>query len=318
MKRGARWWLLRWAATVFVLVGVLAPFLANDVPLVARVSGVWHFPAAADWLGAPTVGPGDLTWKQWWSRLSPDDADFALMPPWPYGPLETDSRRFGAPPTLSHPLGNDDTGRDVLARLVHGAGTAVRIGGLAVLLGGAVGTLLGALAGRRRGVVDWLVQRAIEVFLCFPVVLFLLFTTSFLGESALTLALVMATLFWTSFARIVRGELLSLRERDFVHVARGLGVGEWRILRHHLLPQIWSQVGVTAAFCFASAIVAETTLSYLGLGPQAPASWGAMLRQGAALAPLGAWHLWLFPTLAIVLVVGGCHAFADRLREARP
>jgi peptide/nickel transport system permease protein len=309
--------LLRWAAVLFVLLGLLAPFLANDVPLVARVAGSWSFPAVADCLGEPTVGPNDLTWKQWWSRLPPDGDDFVVMPPWPYGPQETDASRFHEGPSWSHPLGSDDTGRDVLSRLLHGAGLAVRIGGAAVLLGGLAGTLLGALAGRRRGIVDFLVLRLIEVFLCFPTLLFLLFATAFFGGSSLSLVLVMASLFWTSFARIVRGELLSLRERDFVQVARGLGVSEWHLLTRHLLPQVQSQIGVTAAFCFAAAIVAEATLSFLGLGTGAPSSWGAMLRQGSAAASVGAWHLWLFPTAAIVTVVAGCHLFADRLRGER-
>lgn len=312
-----RWRLLRWAAVLFVLIGLLAPFLANDVPLVARVRGTWCFPAVADCLGMPTAGPDDLSWKRWWSRLPDDGEDFAVMPPWPYGPLETDATRFRAGPSAAHPLGNDDTGRCVLARLVHGAGTAVRIGGSAVLLAGLVGTLLGALAGRRRGLADFLVQRLIEVFVCFPSLLFLLFATAFFGNSTLGLVLTMAALFWTSFARIVRGELLSLRERDFVLVARGLGVPERRILTRHLLPQVRSQIGVTAAFCMAAAIVAESTLSFLGLGTGEPSSWGEMLRQGSAAAAVGAWHLWLFPALAIVAVVAGCHAFADRLRTRR-
>jgi peptide/nickel transport system permease protein len=236
------------------------------------------------------------------------------MPPWPYGPGETDPSRFGAGPTLSHPLGNDDTGRDVLSRLVHGAGTAVRIGGTAVLLATLLGTLLGAVAGYRRGFADFAVLRLIEVFLCFPSLLFLLFATAFFGNSSVGIVLVMASLFWTSFARIVRGELLSLRERDFVVVARGLGVPGWRVVTRHLLPQVKSQIAVTAAFCMASAIVAESTLSFLGLGPQS-VSWGTMLRQGSERAHVGDWHLWLFPTLAIVAVVGCCHALADRLRR---
>ncbi|MBL9076705.1 MAG: ABC transporter permease subunit [Planctomycetes bacterium] len=314
MKRWRSGW-LRWAAVLFVTTGLLAPFLANDVPLVARIGGTWRFPAVADCFGVPTAGPGDLSWKQWWSRLSPDGDDFAWMPPWPYGPQETDPERRAAPPSWSHPLGNDDTGRDVLARIVHGAGTAVRIGGAAVLLAGAVGTLLGLLAGRRRGVVDFLVLRLLEVFLCFPSLLFVLFATAFFGTSSGALVLVLASLLWTGFTRVVRGELLSLRERDFVLVARGLGVGEWRLVLRHLLPQLRSQIGVTAAFAFAAAVIAESTLTFLGLGPQAPSSWGAMLQQGKQMAPLGAWHLWLFPALAIVLVVGGCHTIADRLRN---
>jgi len=296
-------------------VGLFAPVLANDVPLAARIGGVWSFPAVEDWFGTPPPGPGDLSWKQWWSRLPAGSEDVAIMPPWPYGPGETNPNLFRAAPSVAHPFGNDDTGRDVLARVVHGAGAAVRIGGAAVAIGALLGVLLGALAGYRRGVADFVVMRFVEVFLCFPTLLFLVFATAFFGDSTTGVVVVMAALFWTSFARIVRGELLSLGERDFVLVARGLGVPGRTILLRHLLPQLWSQVGVTAAFCMATAIAAEATLSYFGLGPGETVSWGTMLRQGSELAHVGAWHLWFFPTLAIVVVVGSCHLLADRLRR---
>ncbi|MEO6598125.1 MAG: ABC transporter permease [Planctomycetota bacterium] len=312
-----RWWLWpsAWFMVLFVVAGALAPLLANEVPLLARVDGSWCFPAFAEYFGPSSPGPGDLSWKQWWTRLPADAADFALMPPWPYGPTETNASLFGAGPSFQHPLGNDDTGRDVLARLVHGAGTAVSIGASAVVIAGFVGTLLGALAGLWRGVVDALVLRMIEVVMCFPSLLFLLFAAAFFGDSRVALIVVMASLFWTSFARIVRGEMLSLRERDYVIVARGLGVGEWRLLTRHMLPQVKSQIGVTAAFCMAGAIIGEATLSYLGVGPgQSVTSWGTMLRQGSAQAQLGGWHLWVFPAVAIVAVVACCHSLADRLR----
>ncbi|MBM4059862.1 MAG: ABC transporter permease [Planctomycetes bacterium] len=302
-------------AAAVALIGLFAPLLANDVPLCARVAGAWSFPAFADYAGAPPPGPGDLTWKQWLAQLPAGSADFAIMPPWPHGPAETDPARFRAGPSPAHPFGSDDSGRDLLARLVHGAGTALGIGGSAVAIAALLGSLLGALAGYRRGLADLLVLRLIEVFLCFPMLLFLLFAAAFFGESGLGLVLVMASLFWTSFARIVRGELLSLRERDFVTVARCLGVSDRRILFRHLLPLLRSQIGVTAAFCMASAIVAESTLSFLGLGPgQTGCSWGGMLREGSAAAHLGVWHLWLFPTAAIVATVMCCHVLADRLR----
>jgi peptide/nickel transport system permease protein len=312
-----RWWLRGDVifALLVLFLGLFAPLLANDVPLVARVHGRLCFPAFQDLFGDPPVGPDDLGWKQWWGRLPPGSSDFAWMPPWPYGPDEVDPKHFRAPPSLAHPFGKDDTGRCVLARLLHGASTVVVLGVPAVLLGAVLGTLLGAWAGYRRGLVELLVLRLIELFLCFPTLLFLLFAAAFLGNSHLAMVLVMASLFWTSFARIVRGEVLSLRERDYVHVARGLGLSEGRILLRHLLPQLWSQIGITAAFCMANVVVAESTLSFLGLGPgQSTSSWGTMMRQGVEHAVVGAWHLWLFPAAAIVAVVIGCHLLADRLR----
>lgn len=317
---GLRRWLL-WSFVGGVLfVGLFAPLLANDVPLIASVGGRLQFPAFADLIGDAPPGPNDLSWKTWWSRLDSADAndggqDWAFMPPWPYGPLETDTMRFRAGPTFAHPFGNDDTGRDVLARVVHGARTAVSLGLPAVLIAAVLGTLLGAWAGLRGGLVDTFVQRLIELFLCFPTMLFLLFAAAFFGSSALALTSVMAALFWISFARIVRGEMLSLRERDFVLVARGLGVSTFRIVVRHLLPQVISQVGVTAAFCLAAAVVAESTLSFLGVGPNAESSWGTMLRQGSEQATIGAWHLWFFPSVAIVSFVVACHLLADRLRR---
>lgn len=301
-------------AALVVLVGLFAPILANDVPLVARVDGAWSFPAFRELVGEAPPGPADQTWKQWWARLDPGSPDFAVMPPWSYGPLETDVDRFSQGPSLAHPLGCDDTGRDVLSRLVHGAAAAMQIGVPAVLLAGLLGCVLGAFAGMRGGLVDAVVLRLVELFVCFPMLVFLLFAAAFFGDSRLALVLVMATLFWTSFARIVRGELLSLREREFVATARGLGVSERRIFFRHLLPQLQGQIGVTAAFCMAAAVVAESTLAYLGVGAAGESSWGTMLRQGGERAVFGAWHLWLFPAIAVVAVVTTCHTIADRLR----
>lgn len=316
-RRGIGWWLPFASLGLVLFVGVFAPLLANDVPLLARVDGKWSMPAVADLFGEPPAGPHDGTWKQWWSRLGAGSEDFGIMPPWPYGPTGIDASRFGQRPCLAHPLGNDDTGRDVLARLVHGAGTVVWLGLPAVLLAAAVGAALGAWAGLAGGIVDLLVLRLIELSLCFPMLLFLLFAAAFFGTSPFGMVAVLALMFWTSFARIVRGEMLSLRERDYVLVARGLGLGPWRIFLRHLLPQVRTHVLMTAAFCMAAAIVAESTLSYLGVGGAgggAVASWGAMLRQGSERAVVGSWHLWLFPALAVVVVVVSCHLVADRLR----
>lgn len=302
-------------AVLVLVVGVLAPVLANSVPLAAKVDGSWTFPAIADLFGRPPAGPHDLSWPRWVATLPPDGPDVAWMPPWPHGPVETDSAHCRELPSLAHPMGTDDTGRDVLARVVHGVGAFVWLALPSVLLGGALGVLLGALAGMRRGLTEVVVLRGIELFACFPMLLFLLFAAALLGDSRVGLVLVMASIYWTSFARIVRGELLSLRERDYVLVARGLGVPELRLFTHHLLPQIRSSIGVTAAFCAASAAVAESTLSFLGLGGGGvPSSWGEMLRQGVEHAAVGAWHLWLFPSLALVAVVVCCHLLADRLR----
>ncbi len=147
------------------------------------------------------------------------------------------------------------------------------------------------------------------------VVLLLFGVSACFGDSRLAIVVAFAATMWLSFARIVRGEVLSLREREFVRVARQLGIPEMQILTRHLLPQVRGQIGVVAAFCMGHAIVAESTLSFLGIGPGAQSgSWGSVLAQGKANAHLWVWHLWLFPGIAIAGAIYCCHAIADRLR----
>ncbi|MBK8101564.1 MAG: ABC transporter permease [Planctomycetes bacterium] len=306
----------RWFLGLMAIAALFAPILANDVPLLARSGGTWSFPAFATWFGPPPTAPTDFGWKDWWARLPEGGDDFALMPPWAYGPTETNLEKVLAGPSLAHPFGNDDTGRDVLARLLHGASTALGVGVAAVVLGAFLGVALGALAGLRRGFADFCVLRAIEVSMCFPTLLLLITAAAFFGPSVPGMVVLMAATYWTSFARIVRGELLSLREREFVLAARGLGVQGWRLLRGHLLPQVRGQIAITAAFCIANAIIVESTLSFLDVGPTS-SSWGAVLEQGKSNAHLGAWHLWFFPAGLIVATVTCCHALADQVRARR-
>ncbi|MGE3171654.1 MAG: ABC transporter permease [Planctomycetota bacterium] len=301
------------AALLFVVA--FAPVLANDVPLCARVDGRWSFPAVVEIWGQAPPSPSGARWKDWRATLPKGSGDFAVFPPWPYGPAETDLSRMRAGPSWGHPMGCDDTGRDVLARLLRGARSTVGLSVLGVLLAGVLGSLLGALAGLRRGAVDWVVLRLVEVFLCFPILLLVLAVAAFYGDSKAGVVVAFALTIWPSFARMVRGSLLSLREREFVRVARHLGVPDRRIVLAHLLPQLRGQIAVVAAFGMAHAVIAESTLSFLGIGPGVQGgSWGGVLAQGKASAHLWVWHLWLFPGALIVATVICCHVIADRLR----
>jgi len=311
-----------WPAWFFLAVlgvGLLAPILANDRPIMASVDGELRFPAFCEYVGDPAPGPAGKTWKRWWIEMGtePTDTDWALMPFIPYGPFEVDLERINdGPSPPMHYLGNDDTGRDLMARLIHGAGTAVWIALGVVILSGLIGVSLGAWSGYRGGWSDVLVQRLIEIFLCFPALFFVLAVLAFVGNSTLGVVLVLALVYWTSFARIVRGELLSLREREFVHCARGLGVGPFRLVVRHLLPSARGPILVNAAFVAASAIVVESTLSFLNIGPGlASVSWGSILQQGRTYAYAGAWHLWFFPGLALISTVICLHSLADRKRR---
>ena len=226
-------------AWCFVAVGVLAPFFANDLPIVASVDGVVSWPAVRSYVDSRPAPPsGCQSWKQWWARMPDDGADWAVMPFIPYGPNEAHAGHKRARPTpLVHYLGNDTSGRDVLSRLVHGAQTALWIGLGSVLLALLIGVPLGAAAGYWGGVTDAVVTSLVQVFLCFPPVFFVLAVMTFVGQSLSSVVLVLGSLYWVSFARIVRGEVLSLREREYVTRARGLGVGSgaswgsWGVLR---------------------------------------------------------------------------------------
>lgn len=313
MKRSAAWGI----AWVFLAIGVLAPVLANDLPIVASVDGELQWPVMRGYVASRPAAPdGHENWKEWWTQLSDDDSDWAVMPFIPFGPKEAVKDRKRAGPTLfKHYLGNDLAGHDVLARLIHGATTALWIALGSVLMAFLIGVPLGAAAGYWGGVLDMLVSSLVQVFLCFPPVFFALAVVAFVGSSLWGVILVLGSLYWVSFARIVRGEILSLREREYVKRARGLGVGSVRVLFAHVLPQVRGPIMVNAAFVAAGAIVVEATLSFLGLGPgMSVVSWGGLLMEGKNSAHLvGAWHLWLFPSVVLISVVYCFHSLAPRV-----
>ena len=300
----------------FLIAGLFAPIIANDRPIVASVGGDLHFPAFRTYLGEFDQGPGGLTWKRWWARLPEDSEDWAVMPFIPYGPNEVHRGFLNATPSLGvHYLGNDHAGRDVLTRLIHGASTALFIALGTLVLAMLIGVPLGALAGYFGGVVDLSVTSVLQIFLCFPPLFFVLAATAFVGSSLTGVVVVLGLLYWVSFARIVRGEILVLRDREFVKCARGLGVGRIGIIVRHLLPAVRGPILVNGAFVAASSIIVESTLSFLGLGPGLrTVSWGQILMQGKQYSHLSAWHLWLFPAMVLVTLLFGLHYLADRAR----
>jgi peptide/nickel transport system permease protein len=307
---------MRAALALFAAVAAFAPLLANDVPLVARAGGGLRFPALVSYLRDPGPAPDGQAWKAWWAGLpAAAGEDFAIMPPWPFGPDEVDAGPALERPSAAHPLGVDDVGRDLLARLLHGARRALLVAVGVVALGLSIGFVAGGFAGLGGRLADFAALRLIEVFTCFPGLLAVLAVAAFVGGSLATIVLVLGLVSWTAFARVVRGELLSLRERPFVLAARGLGAGPLRLLFRHLMPQLRGPLLVTAAFVAAEAILVESTLTFLGLGAGLDSSsWGALLDQGRAHAAEGAWHLWVFPGAAVALVVVALHALGDRGR----
>ena len=197
-----------------------------------------------------------------------------------YDPTATILTDFEQPPSWQHWLGTDGAGRDVWSRLVWGSRNSLFVGVVAVTLTTTIGTLLGALSGYYGGLLDALVMRITDGFLAFPSIVLLLMLASMLGPSIVNVVLVIGFLGWPGVARLVRGQFLSLRERDWVLASQALGAGSGRTIARHLLPHVVSPIVIAATFGVAGAILAEASLSYLGLGVRSLASsWGAMLSE---------------------------------------
>jgi peptide/nickel transport system permease protein len=220
------------------------------------------------------------------------------------------------PPGTSHRLGTDDLGRDVFARLVHGARVSLTVGLLATAIALIVGSLLGAIAGYYGGVADWLISRLIEVVLCFPFLFIVLGIVALFRPSLYTVMIALGLTSWTTEARFMRGEFLRIREMEFAQAARASGARDARIIFRHLLPNALAPVLVSASFGVASAILIESALSFLGFGVPVPTpSWGNILRDAQQHIDY-AWWLAVFPGVAIFLTVAAFNIIGDRARES--
>ncbi len=234
----------------------------------------------------------------------------------PFGPNEISLGQRLSPPGGGHMLGTDDLGRDVLARMIHGARVSLAVGITATLIALVVGSVLGALAGYYGGAVDWLVSRLIEVVLCFPFLFLVLGIVALFRPSLMTMVVALGLTSWTSEARFVRGELLRIRDSEYAQAARAIGAGDARIIFRHLLPNALAPVIVSASFGVAAAILTESALSFLGLGVPLPtASWGGIL--AAAYEHVDyAWWLVLFPGIAIFGTVAAFNIIGEQVRDA--
>jgi peptide/nickel transport system permease protein len=213
-----------------------------------------------------------------------------------------------------HVLGTDQLGRDVLSRLLAGGRLTLLVAGAGVAIGGCIGTVLGLIAGFRRGWFDIVTTRLIDAQLSLPVILLAMGITATRTPSLGVLILVLAIVCWAPYARVIRAETLTLRERPFVYALRGLGLPEHQILLRHIFPNVMSTFLVMAAIEIAVTVLTESALSFLGLGVQPPSvSWGMMLAQGRGYLRT-AWWLVVFPGLAITIMVLSINLFADALR----
>jgi peptide/nickel transport system permease protein len=304
--------------------GLLAPVLATDRPLAVRLEDGWRAPALED---LPVVGlllPRTPTPPGGWERLLGEaEAPPALRAPIPHGPQRADLAAVLRPPGGDHPLGTDHGGYDLAARLVHGARVSLTVGLLAALLALGLGALLGGAAGLAGGTVDAALSRLIEVVATIPTLLLILAVQALdppllrpLPDIAQVVVILGVTQ-WTGIARLVRGEVLRLRESAFLAAARASGAGPGRLLVRHLLPSALPPAIVPAAFLAAGAILLEAALSFLGFGVQDLPSWGAVLAENReAIIYGGAWWMAIFPGGLIFLAVLGYNLLGEGLRDA--
>jgi len=218
--------------------------------------------------------------------------------------------------THAHPLGTDNLGRDLLARIIWGARVSAIVGISVVAIGGTIGVTAGLLAGYRRGWVDAIIARITDVQLAFPLVLLAVAIVAVVGPGLWTVIAAIGLTSWVQYVRVVRAEAMSLREREFVLAAEASGAAPPRILARHLLPNVASAAIVLGTFEIARAVVLESSLSFLGLGvPPTTPSWGGMLADGRQYLDT-AWWTALFPGLAIMIAVMGVNLLGDGLRDA--
>jgi peptide/nickel transport system permease protein len=234
----------------------------------------------------------------------------------PHDPALQDLKRRLAPPiglgmekaSLEYPLGNDNLGRDILSRLMVGSRVSLTVGVSTILLASSVGSLLGAVAGFYRGLVDNIVMRIVDTWMAFPSLLLAIAFGAALGPGLANLVLALSLTIWVVYCRVVRAEVLSLRERDYVLAARAMGASDLRIILRHVLPNVLAPILVISTLRMGTVIISEASLNFLGVGVQSSVpTWGGMLADGREAT---------FPGIAISIVVLGVNLLGDGLRDA--
>ena len=234
----------------------------------------------------------------------------------PYDPNKTNLSLIFDAPSLAHPMGTDSLGRDLATRILFGGRVSLAVGIFAALLALTLGTLVGIVSGYYGGVVDGALMRLVDVLLSIPRLFLLVLLAVLFGGTVMTIIIVLGALSWMRTSRIVRAAVLSLKGREFIEAARAIGAGDTRIMTRHLLPNTIAPIVVAATLGVACAIIAESTLSFLGLGIQKPTStWGNLLTDATTDMLQAPWVA-IFPGLAIFLAVVSINFIGDGLRDA--
>jgi peptide/nickel transport system permease protein len=298
--------------TLFAVAAV-ADFVASDLPIAVKLDGRFYlFPNVTR---PPALRSYDN--QRLLQRMS--EEDWAVFPPVPWGYNTHDLEHVLSPPSAEHWLGTDDSGRDVMSRVVHGSRVSLAVGLLSVMVLISIGVLIGSLSAYFGGILDLLLMRIVEIVHSVPTLLFLVTMLALIMPSGwwavVAMMVVIGLVRWTDVARLVRGEILRIKTLEYVQAARLLGMSHARILIVHILPNAMSPVLVTATFAMASAILLEGALSFLGFGiPDDMASWGSLLNE--VRGHTQAWWLAVFPGAAIFVTVTAYNLAGEGLRDA--
>ncbi len=234
----------------------------------------------------------------------------------PYDPFEINLPGKHQPPSKIHLFGTDELGRDILSRCIWGARVSLTIGIIASVITITIGITIGLVSGYYGGWIDIMLMRIVDVILAMPnFFLYILAISMFRVRGVWVIAIIMGMLNWTSLARIVRGEVLSLKERDYIVASKALGAFDWRIILVHILPNVLAPILVTTTYRMAGFILSESSLSFLGLGDPTSGSWGAVLTSGRKSLRYSPW-ISTFPGLMLFLTVLGFNMLGDGLRDA--
>lgn len=242
----------------------------------------------------------------------------SIVAPWisPYDPSAANTLALIKPPSSAHWMGTDELGRDVFSRIIYGTRISLIVGVIAVVIAMGLGAFFGLIAGYWRGQVDNVIMSVMDAVWAFPTLILALAITAALGPSLTNVVIAIGLVFTPGFARLVRGMVLTVREREYVESARAIGLTDSEIIRRYIWPNITSTIIVQASLNAAQAIIAEASMSFLGLGIQPPAaSWGSMLKDGYPYLEMAPW-LSVFPGMAILVIVLGLNFLGDGLRDA--